>query len=207
MLITPQSAIDYVRQLPLDDPGRFSVVESWARCRAAGLDPDGPAAVRRVSASELRERRERHSTLLEAAEPLVLALHGSLGGTTTVSYITDAAGIVLWSVGDPLQLAQFSLSPGFDWSEASMGTNGAGTALVTSRPVVVAGVQHFKTAFQNCTCTAAPIRGPDRRTIGAVDVSSSVEEARVDRIRLVALLAAEIEMELVRREHGSSSSE
>jgi transcriptional regulator of acetoin/glycerol metabolism len=64
--------------------------------------------------------------------------------------------------------------------------------------MVVAGREHLLTAFQDCTCTAAPIHAADGRVAGALDVSSSVADARAHRIGLVTEVALEIEAALCR---------
>jgi transcriptional regulator of acetoin/glycerol metabolism len=103
---------------------------------------------------------------------------------------------VLISFGNAEQIATFGLSAGYDWSECTMGTNGAGTALALRKAVAVVGSEHYIRAFENCTCTAAPIFDAVRNLAGAIDVSSSVEEASPDRLSAVIATAREIEQDL-----------
>ena len=52
--------------------------------------------------------------------------------------LTDASGEILWRVGSPEALRRadwLEFSEGADWSEAGIGTNATGEALVTGRPV------------------------------------------------------------------------
>jgi PAS domain S-box-containing protein len=121
-----------------------------------------------------------------------------MAGVSHVAYLTDGDGIVLRALGDPTQIETLHLSPGHDWSEATIGTNGAGTALVAARPVAVIGPEHFASSFENCTCTAAPVH-VDGRVIGAIDVSTSVADATPDRLALIAHVAFVIEHELMLR--------
>jgi CheY-like chemotaxis protein len=181
---------------PSGDPASQSIVQSWERSAAAGLRREGRAELRAVPAPELERRLERASKLVRVARPLVDAFLETLPGGTNVVYVTDEDGIVLCSAGDPYQMTLFGLSPGYDWSEKAMGTNGAGTALASGRPVAVVGAQHFLKIFEDCTCTAAPIHGPDGRIVGALDASSSVADAWPERLLLVTTLAARIESEL-----------
>lgn len=58
--------------------------------------------------------------------------------------------------------------------------------------------KHFVRAFENCTCTAAPVRGPDGRVAGALDVSSTVVDAYPGRLDYVIAMAERIERELGR---------
>lgn len=196
MVITIDSAANYVRELPREHPARATILESWERCFTARLSAAGPPAFRKVDAEDLDRRMQRCRRLVAAAEPHLHWALSVLRGTTHAAYVTDADGIVLRSVGPQAMLEQFRLTPGHDWSERLMGTNGAGTALVSGRPVVVAGPEHYITAFHDCTCTAAPIREPGGKVIGALDISSSVHEAVVGRISMVATLGERIEAEL-----------
>lgn len=189
----------FIDQLPAEDPARAAVLESWERCLAARLAREGDPVFCRVPEPDLYERLARNRVFVDASLPLLQSLLRKLPGTSNVAYVTDAEGIVLCSAGPDDQLSQFGLLPGFDWSEARMGTNGAGTCLVTRRPVVVAGPAHYMTAFHDGTCTAAPIRGAHRRIVGALDVSSRVGDAHPERIQLVVATAAQIEERLLQR--------
>ncbi len=182
----------HLEALPLEHPARATIVESWERCAAARIARDGAVEFRQVDGFELTRRLRQSAALVRVARPLLEQLVEELPGSTNVAYLTDADGIVLDSVGPAAQLREWGLLPGFDWSEETMGTNGAGTCLVVRRPVVVAGPEHFMDVFDDCTCTAAPIRGPARTLVGALDVSSRVMDAGADRIQLVAVAAEQI---------------
>lgn len=179
------------------------LAESWTRSHAAGLDRHAAPKFRR--ATDLAERLQRCAALVDVARPKLSALLRKLPGGTNVVYITDADGIVLFSAGDPGQLAQFGLTPGYDWSEKTMGTNGVGTALATKTAVAVVGFEHYLDAFAASTCTGAPVFGPDRRLAGAIDVSSSAEEASPERLSQVIAVALDIEAELRARSPVTSS--
>lgn len=191
MRLQSSNAARFIEALPPEHPARWAIVASWNRC--SHLSPGDAPDFRRVDEAELHARLARGKPLLDAAAPRLAWLLRQLPGNTNVAYVTDADGIVLASDGNPEQLRLFRLLPGYDWSEARMGTNGAGTCLAVGRPMIVAGREHLLTAFQDCTCTAAPIHGPDGRLAGALDVSSSVADARAHRIGVVTEVALEIE--------------
>lgn len=180
------------------------VLESWQRSSDAGIARGGTPAFRLVPAQELERR-------LNAAKPLVHAsvehldwISQSLAGIRHVVYVTDADGIVLCSVGDARLQREFGLTPGHDWSERTMGTNGAGTALASGGAVAIVGPEHFLNAFEDCTCTAAPIRDWDGAPIGAVDISTSAADGTPERLSLVAYVARMIERDL---RHGHYTEE
>ena len=83
---------------------------------------------------ELR-REHRLQQVLPALHDL-LADDSSSGRHLLV--LTDARGEILWRVGSPKVLRQadwLEFSEGADWSEAGIGTNAIGEALVAGRPV------------------------------------------------------------------------
>jgi transcriptional regulator of acetoin/glycerol metabolism len=179
------------REAEIPPERRDVIVASWGRSAAAGLGR-GAARFRQVPAAELTMRLNRSAALIGAAAPFLDLAIERVVGRNAAAYIVDTDGIVLDSRGDPAQIVLFGLSPGYDWSERAMGTNGAGTALATGRPVAVIGPEHFLQAFANCTCTAAPIRGPDGGIVGAIDISSGGDEAEDWRIDFVVSLAEAI---------------
>jgi PAS domain S-box-containing protein len=169
--------------------GRSVVMDSWRRSTAAGLNPSAMPVFHRVSEDEIARRRAANADLLTAAVPHLEWLSDLLANVTHVAYVTDADGIVLESRGDTACQSTFGLLPGFDWSESRMGTNGAGTALACGESVAVVGPEHFLFAFENCTCTAAPIRDGSGNIVGAIDVSTGVAHGSSERVLLVAYVA------------------
>ena len=111
---------------------------SWRRCLADyGLDParhrNGPNI---LEATHLRERRERLQTVLEVARPAIENMYRQISGSGFCVLLTDADGVVLDAMAEDACRADFEragLWLGADWSEASEGTNGIGTALNQSR--------------------------------------------------------------------------
>lgn len=185
----------FLDQLPEDQPLRDVILASWRRSFAAGLRRGGRVDFRRLDDSELEAVLARNRELIDVAKPHLDWISAFLSGNEHVAYVTDRHGIVLYSVGDLAHSDELCLTPGYDWSEARMGTNGAGTAIAADRPIAVIGPEHFATAFEDCTCTGAPLhRGGD--VIGAIDISTSAADAQPGRIALVAHVAFVIDREL-----------
>jgi PAS domain S-box-containing protein len=177
------------------------ILESWQRSERVGVNPVASEVVfHRVEDAELRRRLADNAELVAAAKPHLDWLSASLSQIPHVVYLTDSDGIVLYATGTLESMEGLGLVPGFDWSEGRMGTNGAGTALAANQPVAVVGCHHFMTAFQECTCTAAPIHGSGRRVLGAIDVTTSVADGSPDRLALAAYAAYVIEREVAYRE-------
>jgi len=180
----------FLDALPKTSPVSDAILESWSRCRAAGLDRALHSdRFRSVDPPDLAERLQRNSELVDIARSHLDWLGTQLAAVPHVVYLVDEDGIVLLSSGDPELIAYAHLAPGADWSERTMGTNGAGTAITSRRPVAVVGPDHFDERWHDCTCTAAPIHHPDGGVIGAVDVTTSVEHARPEQLVIVSHVA------------------
>lgn len=169
-------------------PGlRPPILASGQRPPQTNLDREqGNSGLRRVSQEDLSHRLRSSGVLLSAANPHLEWISALLADVPHVVSLVDADGIVLKSLGTPDDLRSLGLAPGYDWSEAAMGTNGAGTALVTNQPVAVVRRDDDNPPFHDCTCTAAPIHAPDGRVIGALDISMPADHAGPERLLLAA---------------------
>jgi hypothetical protein len=63
---------------------------------------------------------------MEVAIPHLKWLSEWLANILHVVYLVDRDGIILFSTGNYGDADPSGLSPGYDWSERTMGTNGAG---------------------------------------------------------------------------------
>jgi PAS domain S-box-containing protein len=191
----------FVGGLGPDDALRSVILESWERSRAFGVDPTpARAEPRRVSGEELALRLASSAELIETSRPHLEWLSAALHELRHVAYIVDRDGIVLVSTGnDPDSLRSLGLTPGYDWSETMMGTNGAGTALASGEPVSIKGAEHFAAPFHGFWCTGAPIRGAGGEIVGALDISTPVEDGSRERLLAVAHAAYTIGQELAYR--------
>jgi transcriptional regulator of acetoin/glycerol metabolism len=77
-----------------------------------------------------------------------------------------------------------------------MGTNGAGTALVTDMPVAVIGPDHYQLPFHETACLGCPIHGSSGELVGAIDLSMHASRATPTHISDVVRLATHIERRL-----------
>lgn len=180
-----------------DGPMRDAILASWERSRAAQVDPRAVClSPHRVDERELALRKAQNAALLDIAVPHLDWISTYLGSRAHVAYLVDADGILLFSTGTHELLKTVPFSPGSDWSESVMGTNGAGTALATGNPVAVIGPEHFVEQWRDCTCTAAPIRGPDGHILGAIDVTTRSGDPDPARLAVVSHVAWTIEREL-----------
>lgn len=171
---------------------RPMIFRSWERSRAAGVEASGDADVqpRRLPPAEIEERLQRNRRMRDAAADAINWLCALHAGLWHVVYLVCRDGIVLDSMGEPEELTEnWSLLPGHDWSEKTMGTNGAGTALVTGEPTVVLGPEHYVEGFHGCVCVAAPIVDQAGDIVGALDTTTTLDGADPRRLSVVAYAA------------------
>ena len=127
------------RELP---PGataglRPTIVESWRRSLATGLDPTDLLAPIEADESEVLERWFEHP-LGSLTHVLTEQLRQVAEESRSVVVVTDASGLVLHRVGDEWlkeRAAEMNLVEGARYSEAADGTNGIGTALAADHAV------------------------------------------------------------------------
>jgi sigma-54 dependent transcriptional regulator, acetoin dehydrogenase operon transcriptional activator AcoR len=192
--------VAHLRLSPPCLPVRLCIRASWERCTRLGVSRalDSQIVLRRVSDLELECRLYKNQELVDAATPLITAFSLDKNAVQHVVYLTDRSGIVLLSRGNDQVMLAYGLCPGFDWSEGTMGTNGAGSALATDSAVAVIGPDHYQLPFQEATCLAAPIHSSSGDLIGAVDFSTGVGDADASQLVDIVTLAQAIEDALPR---------
>ena len=174
------------------------VADSWLRSRRSGVDPEHPAAPVTLSDADLRAHRGEHP--LRHALPVVRGL--LLDAAVTEGFLvalTDADGRLLWIAGDPhvrRSVEGVGFVEGAAWDEEHAGTNAPGTALATGRDVQVLAAEHYARAVQPFSCSAALLRAPDGRALGALDVTGGEGAASPLMLSLVRATAAAVEADL-----------
>src|SRR4051812_44335429 len=147
------------------------ILESWQRCRAAGVEPaPKQPQPRRIPDEELETRRRASARLLAVARAQLGLASACLAGVHHALILTDANGIVLEAAGNEAQAEALGLTPGHDWSEQRLGTNGAGTALAADRPVSVTGPDHFRKSLHDWACAGSPVHDTRGKVVGAVNL-------------------------------------
>ncbi|MFI2436709.1 SpoIIE family protein phosphatase [Streptomyces sp. NPDC018693] len=178
---------------------RSSVLDSWKRCRSAGLEPHR-LLIPYTPDVTLGDRLRR------AAEPVLRKLADSLCDVNMAIVLCDARGrMVQRYVGDRRlrdRLDEVRFAPGFDASEQAVGTNGVGTALAGRTPIYVVGREHFADCLQPFACAGAPVRDPlSGRVEAVVDLTCLRDEGDPAMLRLVREAVHTIEARLL--EHAT----
>lgn len=178
------------------------VAESWRRSLSGGVDPERPTPPVALTEVELHAHREQHP--LRHALPVVrgLLLDAAVSEEFLVA-LTDADGRLLWIAGDARvrrAVEQVGFVEGAAWDERHAGTNAPGTALATGGTVQVRAAEHFSRAVQPWSCTAAVLRDPAGRVLGALDVTGRDGAASLLMLSLVRATATAVESELRARD-------
>jgi transcriptional regulator of acetoin/glycerol metabolism len=115
---------------------RPTIVDSWRRSLATGLDPTDLLAPIEADEAEVLERWSEHP-LGSLTDALTGQLRKVAAESQSIVVVTDASGLVIHRVGDEWlkeHAAEMNLVEGARYSEAADGTNGIGTALAADRP-------------------------------------------------------------------------
>jgi transcriptional regulator of acetoin/glycerol metabolism len=182
----------------LSSDGKHAQVISSAHERSAafGLTPNTTPDLNRVSAAQLQELKERNARLVAQAQPVMDMVLDQLSHAHSMVLLSDDSGVILHAIGDAsfLERAQrVALEPGAQWAEANKGTNAIGTTLMTERPTLVHGQEHFLRAMQFLTCAAAPIFDHKGALLGVIDVSGDRRSYHPHTLALASLAARLIE--------------
>jgi transcriptional regulator of acetoin/glycerol metabolism len=168
------------------------IVASWRRCMTMHLlVPEENRAPAHLTEQEFREAREQSERLIADASDEMDRLFLTVGKAGCCLLLTDRNGIALdrrGSSGDDRDFHTLGLWPGSIWTEASVGTNGIGTAIADERPVAIYRDQHFLSANIRLSCTTAPIRDHRGRLAATLDISTCRED--VNEIALTILSQA-----------------
>lgn len=179
---------------------RSTVVATWhERARKFGLTEVLKPEFDCVSRADLLRLVDQHRSLYTHAVPVMEMLHEQILNTHSMVILTDSNGLILHTLGDAdfLERAdRVALRCGVSWSEINKGTNAIGTALADAKPTLVHGSEHFLTANRFLTCSCSPIRDPQGRVIGALDVSGGRESYHAHTMGLVRMSTQMIENHL-----------
>ncbi|WP_206439170.1 SpoIIE family protein phosphatase [Streptomyces scabichelini] len=179
----------------VDSDVRSPVLDSWKRCRSAGVEPHR-LVVPYASDLALDER------FLRAADPVLKDLATALAHVSMTVALCDPQARMVQRLGGDRRLRErldeVSFAPGFDASEHTAGTNGVGTALAERSPCYVVGREHFADCLQPFACAGAPVRDPLSGRIEAVlDITCLRDNGDPAMLRLVREAVRDIEARLL----------
>jgi transcriptional regulator of acetoin/glycerol metabolism len=176
------------------------ILASWQRCAERGLASD---ALDVPHTDEI----DTESELVRLATPVLRALQASLNDEPVSVMISEADGTVVGRFcSDRSILAALdavALAPGSTYSEAAVGTNGFGLALVDDRATLVSGRDHYSQPLSAFTCAGTPVHDP---ATGAVVGALSLTTWSLRRHDLLMALAAQTAMNVEARMAGQAGA-
>jgi transcriptional regulator of acetoin/glycerol metabolism len=156
------------------------IIASWYRCMTMHmLAPEETRSPFRLTEEEFRAVRQQSERLIAEATEELDRLFSTVGKAGCCVLLTDRDGVALDRRGastDDKDFHRLGLWPGSVWTEASVGTNGIGTAIADERPVAIFRDQHFLSANIRLSCTTAPIRDHRGQIAAALDISTCRED-------------------------------
>jgi signal transduction histidine kinase/CheY-like chemotaxis protein len=180
------------------------VLASWERSRRYGIDPCRLGR-QKPDPAQLAVDRARNRLLLECAEPFLEQVDKALSEQAHLVALADAEGTVLTLLADP-ETNRIGLSSnlfeGASWHEKDIGCNGVGTCLAEGTAVVLIGPEHFSEAYADWTCLGFPLRRPDGKIMGALDLSVPTRYIHIHTWGWMISIARSIEHDLARRVAG-----
>jgi transcriptional regulator of acetoin/glycerol metabolism len=182
------------------DQVRDTILASWWRSRRWNV------AANHIDLSYVRDP-DLDTPLTRSALPVLHSLRENLDGQPISIILTDAAGVVLTRMTADHDLDRHldsvQLAPGFSYAEASVGTNGIGTALEGGRPMHVFGHEHYAEHLEDLACAGVPIHHPiSGKTVGAVDLTCWRKDAGPLLVTLAKTTADQIRQALLTESGG-----
>lgn len=169
---------------------------SYDRCRALQVPVELERPQKILPKSTLSSRRRENSLLLTYAEEVITPHHYS-GPQDSHIYILcnpELVALKIFAAPEILVAAEeVGVRPGTVFTEESCGTNALALAREHNRLVAIRGEQHYCKLFKDWWCVASPVKDPEGRIIGYLDISLHAEKELVSTIALLQSLVELIE--------------
>ena len=185
-------------ELPADATAglRPTVLESWRRSLATGLDPTAVVVPIEAEQSAVKERWREHP-LGSLGRVLAAQLGKIAEESQSLVVVSDASGLLLHIDGPEWlkeRAREMNFVEGALLSEAVDGTNGIGTPLAADHPLQVFASEHFNQTHHQWICSGAPVHDPmSGQIVGLIDLSSLWKIAHPRSLELVTTAATVME--------------
>ena len=185
-----------------------SLVQSWRRCAASGLDPYGSSSPDRqkdvrANSNEgqfLASAIAQYShTLLSLVRPAMEDLYQFAEGSECVVVFADADVCIVDSVGRQSmveELEHLGLAIGADWREEQQGANALALALQESFPIQLDGAMHYRALLHPFYTSAAPVHDLLGQAVGVLAVVGRHEHCHPHTLGMVTAAAQAISNQL-----------
>ncbi len=142
--------------------------DSWQRSYYAEVDPYQtiPYVAYKIAA---KGHKNHYTSFISVCQPVITQTFNIIKGSGFHLFLIDNDACLLESF--PLTRTVI-----YNWSEESLGTNAAGTALATRKAVQINGSEHYCYGLHGYTTTAAPIFDDGGNLLGALCLIGPVNE-------------------------------
>ncbi|SDP79801.1 sigma-54-dependent Fis family transcriptional regulator [Desulforhopalus singaporensis] len=184
-------------------PIRPFILNSWIRCREAGIDPFAKSPPQIMSEEELKILLKLNKELVEVARPIMQMIEISVKGTGFLLSLADNKVRVLETIADSEILEQANKNnyvPGCHRNAMVSGTNAIALALEQRSSVQLTGAEHYNINYHNWTCSSAPIHDGKDNIIGVLTLSGKYTGKHKHTLALVDAAVHLIETQI--REHA-----
>ncbi len=178
---------------------RPEIYESWQRCYAMGMDSLSKNKISLIGKESINQKLEKNKTLMSVVTPYMDSIYETIKGSGFRVDFSDSEGYTLRSFcdEDSLKICEKTNSfPGANRLESVAGTNSIGIALLTGKPIQVAGAEHYLQTFHRWAGASAPIKQEDGKVLGVLSVIGRYELVHFHTLALVSSAAKAIENEL-----------
>ncbi len=172
------------------------ILNSWQRCRDAGLNPWEKPTPPTPSTAEMQALLEDNSQLIRAGGPLFSNFNECVDTTRFLVCLFDREGRILETcVNDHCKkLAQSTrLIPGALWTEEMVGTNSISIVVAIRKPAQCFGPQHYMRAYHDDDASSAPIYNPQGEFIGGISLISNCNCSNAQPLVFAITIARAIE--------------
>lgn len=172
------------------------ILNSWQRCRNAGLNPWKTPTPVLPSTAETQALLEDNSRLIRAGGPLIHNFNECVDSTRFLVCLFDKEGRILETCVNehcrkPAQSTR--LIRGALWAEETVGTNSISLVLVVRKPAQCFGPQHYMRAYHADAASSAPIYNPEGEFIGGISLISSCSCSSAQPLVFATAIAQAIE--------------
>ena len=208
MVMSPEEMREKWKKARITNEGlndiRKEIKDSWSRSIQKNVSPFIKANPVIIAAKLLEQKRNEYKELLDVSTPIIQNIFEFIKGSGFVAALSDCDGILLYVLGDEEGMEftrRANFIEGAKWSEDVIGTNAVSLSLTEKKPVQVYGYEHFCICAYNSTCSAAPIRNPEEKVIGVLDITGPFEKVHYHTLGIVVAGVNAIENQLIIRKN------
>ncbi|WPC43344.1 sigma-54-dependent Fis family transcriptional regulator [Clostridium sp. JS66] len=152
-----------------------------------------------LNQEEAINNSKKNEKLLNIASRFMRTLYDFLKGSGFFIVLLDNECCILKVLGDDdvvKEALKLNMVAGAYMSENSIGTNAMGIALKEHTPIQISESEHFTTAYQRWTCSAAPIHDIDGTVIGVLNLTGDRQKVHQHTLGLVVAAVKSIENQI-----------